>query len=345
VDILFCEGCITGRAMGVEGDLWENRRIVAEYTRKRFAEVKRQGRFKTHAGYQVLVKNTVEAPESERWVATVEQLIREHRFTRTWDNKHYHKRIPGEEELHLILAQDGRHSLEDELNCRACGYRTCRERAVAVHNEEAEPEGCIIHSRQELVNLLNAEGKALECLVAALEARDPYSYGHSQRVAEMVHDLALKIGLKGEELGMVYLAAQLHDIGKIGVPDEVLRKPGKLLLREWEQIRRHPEIGYTILSRSQRLERVAKRVLHHHERWDGKGYPAGLKGNDSPFGSRLIAVCDTIDAMTSDRPYRTAFSWPDCLSEIKNGKGTQFDPALVAAVENLWLEWERKYGK
>ncbi|MEW5762227.1 MAG: HD-GYP domain-containing protein [Bacillota bacterium] len=185
---------------------------------------------------------------------------------------------------------------------------------------------------------------AIECLVAALEARDPYTRGHSQRVADMAYDLARKIGLRGKELEMVHFAAHLHDIGKIGVPDNILRKPGKLLPHEWAQIRRHPEIGYGILNKSHHLKQIAKVVLHHHERWDGKGYPAGLKGEAIPLGSRLIAVCDTIDALTSERPYRPALTWRDCLAEIKACKGTQLDAVLVDAAEELWPKWERKWG-
>lgn len=183
---------------------------------------------------------------------------------------------------------------------------------------------------------------AIQCLIAALEARDLYSHGHSQRVAGMVYDLARQIGLKGRKLEMVHIAAHLHDIGKIGVPDSILRKPDKLFPHEWAQIQRHPEIGYHILNKSHHLKQIAKIVLHHHERWDGKGYPAGLKGEAIPLGARLIAICDSIDAMTSDRPYRKGLTWQDCLQEIKACQATQFDAVLVDAAETLWPRWERK---
>lgn len=185
---------------------------------------------------------------------------------------------------------------------------------------------------------------AIECLVAALEARDIYSAGHSQRVADMAYDLSKKVGFRGQELEIVHIAAHLHDIGKIGVPDNVLYKPGKLFPHEWAQIRRHPEIGHQILSKSSHLKCLAKIVLHHHERWDGSGYPAGLKGEGIPFGARLIAVCDTVDAMTSERPYRSAFSWPDCLEELMASKATQLDPVLADAAAELWPKWEKKWG-
>ncbi|MCS5696781.1 HD-GYP domain-containing protein [Desulfofundulus thermocisternus] len=184
---------------------------------------------------------------------------------------------------------------------------------------------------------------AVECLVAALEARDPYSCGHSRRVADMAVDLARLVGLKGRELEMVHIAAHLHDIGKIGIPDQVLRKPGRLLPHEYAIIQRHPEIGYNILVKSRQLKRVAVMVLHHHERWDGKGYPRGLKGEAIPLGSRIIALCDAVDAMTSERPYRLPLSWQQCRQEVVAGKAGQFDAVLVEAAEKLWPVWERRY--
>jgi len=184
---------------------------------------------------------------------------------------------------------------------------------------------------------------AIECLTAALEARDPYSHGHSERVAGLTYDLARKIGLRGRELETVHIAAHLHDIGKIGVPDGILRKPHKLLPHEWAQVKQHPEIGYQILSKSRRLRDVARIIRHHHERWDGKGYPAGLKGEGIPLGARLIAVCDAIDAMTSDRPYRAALSPQDCLAEVSIGKGMQFDPVVADAAADLWRQWDERF--
>ncbi|MGB9803718.1 HD-GYP domain-containing protein [Desulfofundulus sp.] len=179
---------------------------------------------------------------------------------------------------------------------------------------------------------------AVECLVSALEARDPYSCGHSRRVADMAVALARLVGLKGGELEMVHIAAHLHDIGKIGIPDQILRKPGRLLPHEYAIIQRHPEIGYNILAKSRQLKRIAVIVLHHHERWDGKGYPRGLKGEAIPLGSRIIALCDAVDAMTSERPYRPPLSWQQCWQEVLAGKARQFDPVLVEAAERLgWV--------
>lgn len=161
VDILYCEGCILGKALGVSGNLWENRRIVSEYTRKRFKRAIQENLVKEYKGYSVLVKNTIQAPEFEKWLEIVDQLIKENKFTRTWNNVHYHKKEPTAEELRYILEYDGKHSEKDELNCGACGYETCRERAIAVFNGENELGGCIVHIKYE-ARLSLEENKRLQ---------------------------------------------------------------------------------------------------------------------------------------------------------------------------------------
>jgi len=176
----------------------------------------------------------------------------------------------------------------------------------------------------------------IESLVAALEAKDNYTSGHSERVALMTYELSKGLGIKGVALENIDIAAHLHDIGKIGVPDKVLNKNGKLLPHEWEYIKMHPKIGFDILSKSDRLRFISKIVLHHHERWDGKGYPQGLSGITIPLGSRIIAVCDSIDAMTSDRPYRKAMSFEESINEIIINIGLMFDPVIVQyIVDNM----------
>jgi len=176
----------------------------------------------------------------------------------------------------------------------------------------------------------------IESLVTALEAKDFYTSGHSERVASMSYELSKGFGIKGIELGDIHMAAHLHDIGKIGVPDRVLNKNGKLLPHEWEYIKMHPRIGFDILSKSKRLKTISKIVHYHHERWDGKGYPEGLSGISIPLGSRIIAVCDSIDAMTSDRPYRKAMGFEECINEIIINTGLMFDPVIVQyIVDNM----------
>ena len=180
----------------------------------------------------------------------------------------------------------------------------------------------------------------IECLTSAMEAKDPYTSGHSSRVADMTYDIAISMGITGKKLEIIHLAAHLHDIGKIGIPEAILNKEDKLLPAEWELIKKHPEIGYNILSKSKQMKEIAKIVLHHHERWDGKGYPQGLSKGEIPLGSRIIAVADSIDAMTSSRPYRMALSWEECQKEINENSGVQFDPAVVKATNIASKGWK-----
>ena len=176
----------------------------------------------------------------------------------------------------------------------------------------------------------------IESLVAALEAKDNYTSGHSERVAFMAYKLSKGLGIKGVELEDIHIAAHLHDIGKIGVPDKILNKNRKLLPHEWEYIKMHPRIGFDILNKSKKLKYISKIVLYHHERWDGRGYPQGLSGIAIPLGSRIIAVCDSIDAMTYDRPYRKAMSFEECINEIISNVGLMFDPVVVQyIVDNM----------
>ncbi len=183
----------------------------------------------------------------------------------------------------------------------------------------------------------------IDCLTTAMDAKDHYTSGHSGRVADMAFDIAKCMGIKGDYLDTIHLAAHLHDIGKIGIPEQILNKPGKLLPEEWAQIKKHPEIGYAILSKSKHLDKISKIVLHHHERWDGNGYPFGLKEEAIPLGSRIIAVADAIDAMTYERPYRSALCWDDCISEITGNYGKQFDPSIAESVNKLWKNWSVKF--
>jgi response regulator RpfG family c-di-GMP phosphodiesterase len=171
----------------------------------------------------------------------------------------------------------------------------------------------------------------LEALVTALDAREHETQAHSQRVREYTLTLAQKLGLKHDDLIQTGRGALLHDVGKIGVRDSILLKPGKLNEEEWVEMRKHPQIGYNILQSIEFLAPAAEIVLCHQERWDGKGYPNGLAGLDIPLGARIFAVVDAMDAMTSDRPYRKALSFEAALNEIRSCSGTQFDPNVAEA--------------
>jgi putative nucleotidyltransferase with HDIG domain len=173
-------------------------------------------------------------------------------------------------------------------------------------------------------------------MVAALEAKDLYTSGHSTRVANMAYNLGKVLGMTEEELKFIHIAGDLHDIGKIGVPDNVLNKPGKLESEEWELMKKHCNIGYNILSKASTFKDISQIVLYHHERWDGKGYPQGLKEEEIPFASRILAVCDSIDAMKSDRPYRKCISDEICKEEISKNQGIMYDSKIAGCMLDNW---------
>jgi HD-GYP domain-containing protein (c-di-GMP phosphodiesterase class II) len=170
---------------------------------------------------------------------------------------------------------------------------------------------------------------ALSALVSAIEAKDPYTRGHSQRVALVSRDLAAKAGLPDAAVKHVHIAGLVHDIGKIGVPEIVLRKQGRLDDAEYELIKQHPETGWRILRDIPQFAPILDGVRFHHERYDGHGYPHGLAGDDIPLAARIIAVADTFDAMSSTRTYRTARARSEVMGEMSRLGGTQFDPALL----------------
>ena len=184
----------------------------------------------------------------------------------------------------------------------------------------------------------------IESIVAALDARDAYTASHSDRVADMVLVLAAALGLDEDETTRIHMAAHLHDIGKIAVPDSVLRKAGPLTRPEWEEMRRHPVTGYEILRKVDDFKEIAILVRHHHERWDGRGYPDGLSGHDIPPGSRVIAVADSIDAMMSSRSYRPAMTSAACRREIEKNSGIMYDPRVAAAALEHWDELVSRYA-
>jgi putative nucleotidyltransferase with HDIG domain len=173
--------------------------------------------------------------------------------------------------------------------------------------------------------------ETLKSLAKALEARDDYTRGHSERVADFSLAVAKELNLPDEECNIIYNSALLHDIGKIGVRDEVLLKPRRLTESEMEIIRKHPTYGKAILGPLKFLGEVSELVKYHHERWDGSGYPTGLKREDIPLASRIIGVADAYDAMTSTRPYRKALSHEQAIAEITKQNDVQFDPKIVEA--------------
>ncbi len=178
----------------------------------------------------------------------------------------------------------------------------------------------------------------LHALTATIDAKDPYTCGHSQRVALISRRLAQEKGFSSEKVRAIYLAGLLHDIGKIGVPEAILCKEGKLTSAEYEDIKRHPAIGANILGGIRQLDDVIVAILNHHERPDGKGYPHGVKGNELPIEGMILGLADGFDAMTSDRTYRNAMPLDAAVDEIRRNAGAQFDPALVQKLLSIDLQ-------
>lgn len=188
---------------------------------------------------------------------------------------------------------------------------------------------------REVERLLGELGETyqttLESLVEALDLRDTETQGHSLRVVEFTSEIALALGIGEDGMTEIRRGALLHDVGKIGIPDAILRKPGKLTAEEWEVMRMHPDLGYQMLSGIKFLDVAREIVLSHQERFDGTGYPRKLAGEKIHLGARIFAVADTFDAMTSTRPYRTGLPYEASRQEISDWSGRQFDPRVVEA--------------
>ena len=183
----------------------------------------------------------------------------------------------------------------------------------------------------------------VDCITNALDARDPYTGHHSLRVSDMACRLCSYLELSPEETRTIHIAAHLHDIGKIGIPDAILRKPDRLSSDEWSVMKDHTKIGAEILCESPGFEEIAEIVLHHHERYDGRGYPDNAELSYIPLGSRIIAVCESIDAMASARAYRRALPLDTCRNEIEKGIGTMYDPQVAMTALAHWDELTAVY--
>ncbi len=214
--------------------------------------------------------------------------------------------------------------------------------AIANHTAVALERIKLVSDRSEMYD------RTLSALVAALDARDRETEGHSKRVVAYTLALAERMGVPADQRQEIARGAMLHDIGKIGVPDSILHKTGSLGEGEWAIARKHPEWGKQILEGIHFLEGPAQMVLTHHERWDGSGYPLGLKGEQIPMGARIFAVVDAFDAMTSYRPYRNPESYQKARTEIREGRGTQFDPAIVdeflKVTKEEWVQLRESQG-
>jgi HD-GYP domain-containing protein (c-di-GMP phosphodiesterase class II) len=199
---------------------------------------------------------------------------------------------------------------------------------VAVANPDAE---------EELARLQQSDGSpaAVHALAAAIEARDSYGHDHSDQVVKLATGVAMLLGLTADAVERVGHSALLHDVGKLGIPHEILHKDGSLSDAEWDIMAQHPVIGEGILRRLPQLAPLAPIVRHEHEHWDGSGYPDGLAGSHIPIGSRIVLACDAYTAMITARPYRAALPPADAVAELRSRTGTQFDPQVVEALLDL----------
>lgn len=185
------------------------------------------------------------------------------------------------------------------------------------------------------LGILRREEELIMRLARASEFKDGETGQHILRVAAYAREIAEELGEPEEFCRNIYLAAPMHDVGKVGIPDSILLKPGKLDSDEWEMMKRHTELGFEILngSESELVRLAAEIAISHHEKWDGTGYPAGTSGEDIPLPARIVAVADVFDALTSERPYKRAWDVEDAFRQIKSSSGSHFDPACVAAFE------------
>jgi len=181
----------------------------------------------------------------------------------------------------------------------------------------------------KLFEIASHRNETIKTIISTLHEKNPREEAHSKRVSEICIAIGTKLEMKSDEIALLKAISNLHDIGKIAIDDSILNKKGPLDEKEWEQIKKHPEIGYRILSSSPEYAEIAQDILSHHERYDGKGYPRGLSGEDIPLRARIISIADSYDAMISERPYRRPLTHQEALEEIKKYSGTQFDPELA----------------
>ena len=220
--------------------------------------------------------------------------------------------------------------LEELADDLAFGITTLRTRAERDRMAEA-------HQHHEEILRKSLED-SIQAISDTVEMRDPYTAGHQRRVAQLAVAIAGELGLPKDDIHGIRLAADIHDLGKIRVPAEILSKPGKLTDIEYQLIKAHAQAGYDILKGIEFPWPLADIVLQHHERLDGSGYPQGLKGERILLGARIIAVADVVEAMASHRPYRPALGPDLALAEIERGRGTAYDPAVASACLKLFHE-------
>lgn len=254
--------------------------------------------------------------------------------------------LPGEDGLSFLRRAAGREGLPPIIMLTAGGDERLATEAMQAGASDYYPKSAVnteilghaVHKslqRSQLADHLSGAEQVIFTLAAAVEAKDPTTQGHLQRLSFYAVRLGRALNLAEHELEILRFAGVLHDIGKMGVSESILRKPGPLTEEEWTEMRKHPVIGEGICATLRHAQRVNPIIRHHHERWDGGGYPDGLGKTAIPLGARIICAADAYDAMASDRPYRAALPADRILAELSGGAEMQFDPDVVRALVRL----------
>lgn len=304
----------TGEVRVGQPVLWVGPRRLDDDACRRFIE-----RFRQMAAGQPVVRNHfAETPEGRQFPGVrkfvLTSLAKGERVSGWLAAINHVRRAPGEQEPLLALSQYEFGTVEASLLSSVASMLATHARNVELFREK----------EAILVGVVRA-------MVSAIDAKDPYTCGHSERVALVARRIAQEMGLSEEACEQIYLSGLMHDLGKLGVADAVLRKAGPLSEEEWNQIRPHPERGWAILQGVEQLGYLIPGVLHHHEQYDGRGYPDGLAGEEIPLAARILAVADAYDAMASDRPYRKGMPEERVERILREGAGTQWDPAVIDA--------------
>ncbi|MGH3132638.1 MAG: HD-GYP domain-containing protein, partial [Gaiellaceae bacterium] len=229
------------------------------------------------------------------------------------------------------------------LDRGAAGFIAKPFKAAELHQKVGRAIDRLVLTEVELRERLLAPTVA-SVLANAIEVRDSSMEGHTERLAALALEIGRRERLSDPDLEALELGAVLHDVGKIGISDSILMKPGPLTAEERAAVERHPEIGDQMLAPLALLEPVRPIVRHHHERWDGSGYPDGLAGKDIPLLARIVAVADSIEAMSSSRPYRSPLGEGDVVRELEHGRGRQWDPRLVDIAVELVASGQLRFG-
>jgi HD-GYP domain-containing protein (c-di-GMP phosphodiesterase class II) len=233
-------------------------------------------------------------------------------------------------ELSVAVLVDGR--IWGVLNIEATEPGVLGETEVVLVEAIAASFGSALHRARLMADLEGAFTTVLAALTSTVEAKDDYTACHGEDVAELSERVAVRMSLQGSQARDVRYAAMLHDVGKVAIPSEILLKPGALSDEEWVTMRSHAAVGGELVARIDAFAHLAPAVRASHERWDGAGYPDGLRGERIPLAARIIAACDSYDAIVTDRPYRPARSSEEACAELQRVAGTQLDPRVVAAL-------------